>query len=68
MLACLDYVKGDCVIIIDADLQDSLKLIPEMIKFLEESYDDVYAKIKSRKGETFLKNLHQKCIIKLCKV
>lgn len=53
MLACLDYVKGDCVIIIDADLQDSLKLIPEMIKFLEENYDDVYAKIKSRKGETF---------------
>lgn len=64
MLACLDYVKGDCVIIIDADLQDSLKLIPEMIKFLEESYDDVYAKIKSRKGETFIKKFTSKMYYK----
>ena len=49
MIAGLDYVKGDCVILIDADLQDPPELIPEMLKFWEDGYDDVYAKRKSRK-------------------
>ena len=55
MIAGLDYATGDAVIIIDADLQDPPELIPELIKYWEEGYDDVYAKRKSRKGETFLK-------------
>ena len=55
MIAGLDYCKGDAVIIIDADLQDPPELIPEMIKYWEEGYDDVYAKRRSRKGETWLK-------------
>lgn len=64
MIAGLDYVKGDCVIIIDADLQDPPELIPEMINFWEEGYDDVYAKRKSRKGETFLKKFTSKMYYK----
>lgn len=64
MIAGLDYVKGDCVIIIDADLQDPPELIPEMIKFWEEGYDDVYAKRKSRKGETFFKKFTSKMYYK----
>lgn len=67
MMAGLDYAKGDAVIFIDADLQDPPELIPELIKYWEEGYDDVYAKRKSRDGETFLKNLHLKCIIKFFK-
>lgn len=67
MIAGLDYCKGDAVVIIDADLQDPPELIPEMIKYWEEGYDDVYAKRKSREGETWLKNLLQKCIIKYYK-
>lgn len=55
MIAGLDYITGDAVIIIDADLQDPPELIPEMIKWWEEGYDDVYAKRRSRKGESFLK-------------
>ena len=55
MIAGLDYSKGDAVIIIDADLQDPPELIPEMLKYWEEGYDDVYAKRRSRKGETWLK-------------
>lgn len=55
MIAGLDYMKGDCVVLIDADLQDPPELIPEMITYWEEGYDDVYAKRKSRQGETFLK-------------
>lgn len=57
MIAGFDYSKGDCLIIIDADLQDPPELIPEMLKYWEEGYDDVYARRKSRKGESPLKKL-----------
>ena len=60
MIAGLDYAKGDCVIFMDADLQDPPELIPELIKYWEEGYDDVYAKRSSRKGETWLKKLTSK--------
>ena len=46
MLAGFDYVKGDCGIIIDADLQHPIHIIPEMIKLWEQGYDDVYGKRK----------------------
>jgi len=55
MIAGLDYATGDCVIFMDADLQDPPELIPEMLKYWEEGYDDVYAQRRSRKGETWLK-------------
>lgn len=64
MIAGLDYAKGDCVIFIDADLQDPPELIPELIKYWEEGYDDVYARRKSRKGETFLKKFTSKMYYK----
>lgn len=60
MIAGLDYCKGDCVIILDADLQDPPELIPDMLKYWEEGYDDVYAKRRSRKGESFLKKFTSK--------
>lgn len=60
MIAGLDYCKGDAVVIIDADLQDPPELIPEMIKYWEEGYDDVYAKRRSREGETWLKKFTSK--------
>lgn len=55
MIAGLDHVTGDATVIIDADLQDPPELIPEMIKYWEEGYDDVYAKRNSREGETWFK-------------
>ena len=60
MIAGLDYAKGDAVIFMDADLQDPPELIPEMIKYWEEGYDDVYAQRRSRKGETWLKKFTSK--------
>ena len=60
MIAGLDYSKGDAVVIIDADLQDPPELIPEMIKYWEEGYDDIFAKRRSRKGESFLKKFTSK--------
>ena len=64
MMAGFDYCKGDCLIILDADLQDPPELIPEMLKYWEEGYDDVYAKRRSRKGETFLKKFTSKMYYK----
>ena len=65
MIAGLDYAKGDCVIFMDADLQDPPELIPELVKYWEEGYDDVYAKRKSRKGETWLKKFTSKMYYKI---
>jgi len=55
MLAGFDHATGDATVIIDADLQDPPELIPEMIGYWEEGYDDVYAKRISREGESWLK-------------
>lgn len=55
MIAGLDHVKGDATVIIDADLQDPPELIPQMITFWEQGYDDIYAKRRSREGESWFK-------------
>ncbi len=60
LAAGLDYVTGDCAIFMDADLQDPPELIPEMVKYWEEGYDDVYARRKKRTGESFLKKFTSK--------
>lgn len=65
MIAGLDYATGDCVIFMDADLQDPPELIPELVKYWEDGYDDVYAKRKSRKGETWLKKFTSKMYYKV---
>ena len=65
MIAGLDHVTGDATVIIDADLQDPPELIPEMIKLWEDGYDDVYAKRKSREGETQFKKFTSKMYYKI---
>jgi len=55
MLAGFDHVRGDAMVIIDADLQDPPELIPQMIEFWQQGYDDVFARRKSRAGESWLK-------------
>ena len=65
MIAGLDYATGDCVIFMDADLQDPPELIPELVKYWEDGYDDVYAKRRSRKGETWLKKFTSKMYYKV---
>lgn len=52
MLAGFDHVSGDCMIIMDADLQHPPTLIPEMLKLWEQGYEDVYAKRNSRGKES----------------
>ena len=65
MAAGFDYVTGDAAVIMDADLQDPPELIGEMIKYWEEGYDDVYAKRRSREGETWLKKFTSAAFYKL---
>jgi glycosyltransferase involved in cell wall biosynthesis len=55
MLAGFDYVTGDCMVIMDADLQHPPHLIPEMLRCWEDGYDDVYAKRLSRGKESWLR-------------
>lgn len=63
--AGLDYSRGNTVVIIDADLQDPPELIMEMYSKMREGYDVVYAKRKSRKGETFMKKLTARVFYRL---
>ena len=40
--AGMDYSSGECIVVIDGDLQDPPELIPEMVKKWREGYDVVY--------------------------
>lgn len=53
--AGLDHASGDAVVLIDADLQDPLPVIHQMIRHYCEGYDVVYGQRKKRQGETWLK-------------
>ncbi len=64
MVAGFDHSTGDCTVVIDADLQDPPELIPEMLKWWEEGYDDVYARRRSREGETWFKKTTAKLYYK----
>ena len=52
MYAGLSYASGDYVTIMDADLQDPPRLLPEMMHYIkEEGYDSVATRRVTRKGE-----------------
>lgn len=55
MLAGFDYVQGDCCVIMDADLQHPIHVIPQMLALWEKGYEDVYAKRKNRGQESWLR-------------
>jgi glycosyltransferase involved in cell wall biosynthesis len=48
---------GETCVVIDVDLQDQPELIEQMYARLSDGYEVVYAKRRSRKGETLLKQL-----------
>ena len=63
--AGMDYAAGECMVIIDGDLQDPPELIPEMIKIWRDGFDVVYGKRKSRRGETFFKKFTAKAYYRI---
>ena len=53
--AGIDHARGDCVVVIDADLQDPPEVIPSMIDQWCQGFDVVYAVRSQRDGENALK-------------
>jgi polyisoprenyl-phosphate glycosyltransferase len=49
--AGLDYASGDAVVLLDADLQDPLPVVHQMIDRYYEGYDVVYGQRVARQGE-----------------
>jgi glycosyltransferase involved in cell wall biosynthesis len=54
IMAGLDYAEGDAIIIMDADMQHPIDVIPEMLKYWEEGYDDVFAQ-RQESHESWIK-------------
>ena len=57
MLAGFDYVTGDCAIILDADLQHPISVIPQMLQYWEDGYDDVFARRNNRGDNSKLRKI-----------
>ncbi|MBR3151079.1 MAG: glycosyltransferase [Erysipelotrichaceae bacterium] len=67
MLAGMREAKGDYVVIMDADLQDPPKLLPEMQKILKENQtlDSVATYRVNRKGEPIIRSIFARSFYKL---
>lgn len=50
-----DTLNTEAAVVLDADLQDPLEVIPQMLSRYEEGYDVVYGKRVSRSGESSFK-------------
>jgi polyisoprenyl-phosphate glycosyltransferase len=55
LTAALDYVSGDVVVLMDADLQDEPEIIPSFLAQYANGYDVVYARRGSRKEGPLLR-------------
>ena len=66
MKAGLDYSTGDYVTLMDADLQDPPKMLPEMLNILEsEHYDCVGTRRITRKGEPVIRSFFARKFYKI---
>ena len=63
--AGLDQASGAAVAIIDADLQDPPELLADLYAKLRQGYDVVYAKRRSRQGESYAKKLTAKVFYRI---
>lgn len=53
--AGLAVARGDAIVILDADLQDPLEVVSEMLARYREGFDVVYGQRAEREGETWFK-------------
>jgi glycosyltransferase involved in cell wall biosynthesis len=63
--AGLDHAVGDAVVVIDADLQDPPEVIAELVACWRAGFDMVYAKRRSRVGDSWLKRSTAKMFYRL---
>lgn len=59
MMAGFDYAQGDALIIMDADMQHPVEVIPQMLQYWEEGYDDVYAQRQESQESWFKRKSSQ---------
>jgi polyisoprenyl-phosphate glycosyltransferase len=55
--AGLNYVRGEAIIVLDADLQDPPELIPDLLALWQQGYQVVYAQRIKRLKESWFKRL-----------
>lgn len=66
MLTVKDQV--DCIISLDADLQDDISIIPKMLNLYKSGYDIVYGIRSSRKSDSFFKRKTAQAFYFFCKI
>jgi len=59
------FPYSDCLITIDADLQDDTAVIPDMVKACREGYDIVYGVRNDRHTDSFFKRLFAETFYKI---
>ena len=65
LTAGLDFVKGEAIIPIDADLQDPPALIKEFVAYWDKGYDVVLAKRTDRSTDSFSKRMTAQLFYKI---
>ena len=63
--AGLDRARGDCAVVIDADLQDPPEVIARMVEKWRSGFDVVYGVRSKRRGESALKLLTARAFYRL---
>ena len=63
--AGLDHSRGEAVVIMDADLQDPPELLAEMYRKYKEGFEVVYARRRSRHGESWFKKITARAFYRL---
>jgi polyisoprenyl-phosphate glycosyltransferase len=66
--AGVDYAAGDAVVLIDADLQDPLDVIREMVAQYRNGYDVVCGQRAVRRGENIFKRATAWCFYRVMRV
>jgi dolichol-phosphate mannosyltransferase len=63
--AGMDYASGDAIVVIDADLQDPVEIISEMVDKWKNGFDVVYGKRVRREGESQFKRISAKIFYRI---
>ena len=60
LTAGLEFVRGDAVVLMTADLQDPPERIPDFLRAWEQGYEHVYGVVTKRKGTGPIRTLNSK--------
>ena len=62
VVAGLDASRGDCVVLMDGDLQDYPEDIPKLYSRMRDGFDAVYG-VKEKKNDSMMRNILSKIFI-----